>query len=66
MILKLGSQGVEVEKLQNFLGLPINGNFDAQVDNSLKAWQKTNGLKDDGIAQISTFSCSMWTRVWGI
>ena len=50
MILKLGSQGVEVEKLQNFLGLPINGNFDAQVDTSLKAWQKTNGLKDDGAA----------------
>jgi putative chitinase len=50
MILKLGSQGVEVEKLQNFLGLPINGNFDAQVDISLKTWQKTNGLKDDGVA----------------
>ena len=39
MILKLGSVGVEVEKLQNFLGLPINGTFDAQVDTSLKAWQ---------------------------
>lgn len=50
MILKLGSKGVEVEKLQNFLGLPINGNFDTQVDNSLKSWQKTNGLKDDGLA----------------
>jgi putative chitinase len=50
MILKLGSKGVEVEKLQNFLGLPINGNFDTQVDSSLKAWQKTNGLKDDGVA----------------
>jgi putative chitinase len=50
MILKLGSKGVEVEKLQNFLGLPINGNFDTQVDRSLKAWQKTNGLKDDGLA----------------
>ena len=50
MILKLGSQGVEVEKLQNFLGLPIKGTFDAQVDSSLKAWQKANGLKDDGVA----------------
>ena len=50
MILKLGSKGTEVEKLQNFLGLPINGNFDESVDKSLKAWQKSNGLKDDGIA----------------
>ena len=32
MILKLGSKGVEVEKLQNFLGLPTNSNFDASVD----------------------------------
>lgn len=50
MILKLGSKGTEVEKLQNFLGLPINGNFDELVDKALKAWQKSNGLKDDGIA----------------
>ena len=50
MILKLGSVGVEVEKLQNFLGLPINGTFDVSVDKALKAWQKTNGLKDDGLA----------------
>jgi putative chitinase len=50
MILKLGSKGGEVEKLQNFLGLPINGNFDESVDKALKAWQKSNGLKDDGIA----------------
>lgn len=50
MILKLGSKGVEVEKLQNFLGIPINGNFDVSVDSALKNWQKSNGLKDDGIA----------------
>lgn len=49
MILKLGSKGKEVEKLQNFLGIPINGNFDESVDKSLKSWQKSNGLKDDGI-----------------
>ena len=54
MILKLGSKGVEVEKLQNFLGLPINGTFDAQVDISLKSWQKNNGLKEDGVAGTIT------------
>lgn len=50
MILKLGSKGTEVEKLQNFLGLPINGNFDESVDKVLKSWQKSNGLKEDGVA----------------
>ena len=50
MILKLGSKGTAVEKLQNFLGVPINGNFDESVDKALKTWQKSNGLKDDGIA----------------
>jgi putative chitinase len=50
MLLKIGSKGVEVEKLQNFLGIPINGNFDEFVNKSLKSWQKSNGLKDDGVA----------------
>jgi putative chitinase len=50
MVLKLGSKGTEVEKLQNFLDVPINGNFDESVDKALKSWQKSNGLKDDGIA----------------
>lgn len=50
MILKLGSKGTAVEKLQNFLGVQINGNFDESVDKALKTWQKSNGLKDDGIA----------------
>jgi putative chitinase len=54
MLLKLGSKGVEVEKLQNFLGLLINGNFDESVDKALKTWQKNNGLKDDGVAGPST------------
>ncbi len=50
MTLKLGSKGIEVEKLQNFLGLPINGTFDEKVDKALKSWQKSSGLKEDGIA----------------
>lgn len=54
MILKLGSKGVEVEKLQNFLGLPINGIFEESVEKALKTWQKINGLKDDGLAGPAT------------
>jgi putative chitinase len=54
MILKLGSKGVEVEKLQNFLGLPINGNFDESVEKAIKKWQKKNDLYDDGIVGPNT------------
>jgi len=50
MVLKLGSKGTEVEKLQVFLGIPQTSVFDESVDKALKAWQKSNGLKDDGIA----------------
>ena len=54
MILKIGSKGHEVEKLQNFLGVPINGNFDKSVDKALRSWQKNNGLEVDGIAGPNT------------
>jgi len=50
MILKIGSKGNEVQKLQNFLGTPLTGDFDSITESALKKWQKANGLKDDGIA----------------
>ena len=50
MILKLESKGLEVEKLQFFLGVTQTGIFDIVVEKALKAWQKTNGLASDGIA----------------
>jgi putative chitinase len=54
MILKLGSKGLAVDKLQLFLGIPQTGNFDQSVDKALRAWQRSNGLKDDGIAGPNT------------
>lgn len=56
MILKLGSKGEEVKKLQSFLGQPPTGNFDAKLESAVKIWQKRNGLKDDGIAGPITLS----------
>ena len=54
MILKLGSKGPEVEKLQIFLGLPSSGIFEKSVESALIRWQKKNGLDDDGIAGPNT------------
>jgi murein L,D-transpeptidase YcbB/YkuD len=54
MILKLGSKGPQVEKLQIFLGLPSSGIFEKSVESALIRWQKNNGLEDDGIAGPNT------------
>lgn len=54
MILKLGSKGLEVEKLQLFLGLNQTGVFDVNVEKALKTWQKSVGLTSDGIAGPNT------------
>jgi len=50
MTIKLGSKGVEVERLQKYLNIPSNGIFDSNTEDALKKWQKSNGLKDDGVA----------------
>ena len=49
MLLKKGSTGEDVKKLQKFLGLKDDGNFGDKTDIVVKKWQKENGLKDDGI-----------------
>lgn len=54
--LKFGSQGAAVEALQtslNALGYNcgnVDGDFGAQTEKAVKAFQKAHGLKDDGIA----------------
>jgi peptidoglycan hydrolase-like protein with peptidoglycan-binding domain len=49
MILKNGSKGDEVKKLQKKLGVEAIGTFGPKTEAAVKAWQKANGLKDDGI-----------------
>ncbi len=49
MILKNGSKGDEVKKLQEKLGVEAIGTFGPKTEAAVKAWQKANGLKDDGI-----------------
>lgn len=56
MVLKLGSNGEEVKKLQQKLGLNPDGNFGPSTETSVKKWQKDNGLKDDGVVGDITWS----------
>ena len=54
--LKLGSKGKLVESLQSFLKLKPDGIFGKETEDSVKKWQKTNGLLDDGIVGPMTWS----------
>lgn len=49
MIIKLGSQGDEVKKIQQKLKLKVDGDFGPVTESSVKKWQSENGLKPDGI-----------------
>jgi len=55
MILKLGSKGPEVAKLQTALGIAADGNFGPGTEKALKEWQTKTGLTSDGIAGQATF-----------
>ena len=55
MLLKLGSKGKEVKNLQEFLGIPADGDFGAKTDTALKSWQNKNGLVADGIVGPKTW-----------
>ena len=48
-MLKIGSKGEVVKKLQAKLGLTPDGNFGPNTEKSVKEWQTKNGLTPDGI-----------------
>lgn len=55
MLLKKGSQGKDVEKLQAFLKINADGDFGNGTDAAVKAWQAKNGLTADGIVGDKTW-----------
>jgi putative chitinase len=55
MLLKLGTKGPEVQKLQAALGVEADGFFGAGTEKALKEWQTKFGLQADGIAGPATF-----------
>jgi putative chitinase len=55
MLLKLGSQGDDVRKLQVKLGVDPIGTFGPKTEAAVKAWQSKNGLVADGIVGDNTW-----------
>jgi putative chitinase len=60
MLLKNGSKGEDVKKLQEKLGVEAIGTFGPKTEAAVKAWQKANGLTDDGIVGPAT-----WEKLFG-
>ena len=56
MVLKLGSRGNEVKLLQEKLNLKTDGIFGPLTEEAVKDFQRSNGLKVDGIAGANTLS----------
>ena len=56
MLLKVGSKGEDVKKLQSFLGLGADGSFGPGTEKSVKAWQSANGLTPDGLVGDGTWA----------
>jgi putative chitinase len=63
MLLKLGSEGEDVKKLQIKLGVDPIGKFGPKTDTAVKAWQSSNGLNADGIVGDATWSKLMGESV---
>lgn len=58
MLLKIGSTGEDVKKLQEKLGVDAGsaaGTFGPKTEAAVKAWQRANGLVDDGIVGSATW-----------
>jgi hypothetical protein len=49
MLLKIGSTGEYVKKLQTKLGLTADGTFGTGTETAVKKWQTANGLVADGV-----------------
>lgn len=60
MLLKVGSSGEDVKKLQEKLGLKADGSFGPNTAEAVKAWQSKNGLTPDGIVGDGT-----WGKMFG-
>jgi len=60
MLLKKGSKGEDVKKLQSKLGLVADGDFGPGTETKVKEWQSANGLTADGVVGDGT-----WSKMFG-
>jgi len=56
MLLKNGSKGDDVKKLQQKLGINADGAFGPGTESAVKKWQTENGLTADGIVGNATWN----------
>jgi putative chitinase len=61
MLLKVGSKGDDVKKLQEKLGTVVDGDFGPGTEKLVKQWQTKNGLTSDGIVGDGT-----WTKMFSV
>ena len=59
MYLKNGSKGGDIKRLQEKLGLTVDGSFGPGTEKAVKEWQSKNGLTVDGIITSANKSWSM-------
>ena len=55
-VLKLGSKGKEVEDLQKYLKIKVDGDFGPKTEEAVKKFQKENKLTADGIVGEKTWN----------
>jgi putative chitinase len=55
-ILRRGSRGEQVKRMQQALKISADGVFGPGTESALKAWQRSNGLTADGIAGPATLA----------
>ena len=60
MLLKVGSRGEDVKKLQAKLGLGADGVFGKGTEEAVKAFQLKSGLTPDGLVGEGT-----WNKLFG-
>jgi putative chitinase len=60
MILKVGSKGDDVKKLQTKLGLAADGAFGPGTEKAVKKWQIDHDLNPDGVVGDGT-----WSKMFG-
>lgn len=60
MILKVGSKGDDVKKLQTKLGLAADGTFGPGTEKAVKKWQIDHDLNPDGVVGDGT-----WSKMFG-
>lgn len=61
MLLRVGSTGDDVKKLQELLGVDVIGKFGPKTEAAVKGWQAAHGLTPDGVVGDATWA-KMFTQ----